>query len=69
MIDNNIDHDYKNDKTIENMKKIVNQMNADEIYENISKIGIIENEKLLENKYYIGKGIASFIIALFEKEN
>lgn len=68
MIDNNIDHDYKNDKTIENMKKIVNQMNADEIYENISKIGIIENEKLLENKYYIGKGIASFIIALFEKE-
>ena len=68
MIDNNIDHDYKNDKTIENMKKIVNQMNADEIYENISKIGIIENEKLLKNKYYIGKGIASFIIALFEKE-
>lgn len=68
MIDNNIDHDYKNDKTIENMNKIVNQMNADEIYENISKIGIIENEKLLENKYDIGKGISSFIIALFEKE-
>ena len=69
MIDNNIDHDYKNDKTIENMKKIVNQMNIDEIYENISKIGIIENEKLLENKYDIGKGISSFIIALFEKED
>ena len=29
MIDNNIDHNYKNDKTIENMKKIVNQMNVD----------------------------------------
>lgn len=69
MIDNNIDHDYKNDKTIENMKKIVNQMNIDEIYENIIKIGIIENEKLLENKYDIGKGISSFIIALFEKED
>ena len=31
--------------------------------------GIIENEKLLENKYDIGKGISSFIIALFEKED
>ena len=68
MIDKNIDHDYKNDKTIENMKKITNQMNVDEIYENISKIEIIENEKLLENKYDIGKGISSFIIALFEKK-
>ena len=68
MIDNNIDHDYKNDNTIENMKKIANQMNVNEIYENINKIGIIENEKLLENKYDIGKGISSFIIALFGKE-
>ena len=68
MIDNNIDHDFKNDNTIENMKKIVNKMNADEIYENISKIGIIENEQLLENKFDIREGISSFIIALFEKE-
>jgi hypothetical protein len=68
MIDNNIDHDYKNDKTIENMKRIVNQMSIDEIYENIYIIGIIENENSLDNKYDIGKGISSFIIALFEKE-
>lgn len=68
MIDNNIDRDYKNDKTIQNMKKIVNKMNTDEIYVNISKIKIIENEKLIEKKYDIGKGISSFIIALFEKE-
>ena len=67
MIDDNIDSDYKNDKTIENMKKIVNQMSIDEIYENIYKIGIIENEKQLENKYDVGKGISSYIIALFEK--
>ena len=68
IIDNNIDDDYKNDKTIENMRKIVNQMNANEIYEGIIKIGIIENEKLLKNKFGIEKGIASFIIALFEKD-
>lgn len=68
MIDNNIDHDYKNDKTIDNMKKIVNKMRIDEIYENIYKIRIIENEKLLESKYDIGNGISLFIFALFEKE-
>ena len=68
MIDNNIDHDYKNDKTLENMKKIVNQMSIDEIYKNIYKIGIIENENQLENKYDIKKGISLFIIALFEKD-
>ena len=68
MIYNCIDHDYKNDKTIQNMKKIVNKMNINDIYENISKIKIIENEKLLENKHDIGKGVSSFIIALFEKE-
>ncbi len=67
MIYDGIDQDYRTDKTIQNMKKIVNKMNVDEIYENISKIKIIENEKLLENKYDIGSGISSFIIALFEK--
>lgn len=67
MIYDGIDQDYRTDKTIQNMKKIVDKMNVDEIYENISKIKIIENEKLLENKYDIGSGISSFIIALFEK--
>lgn len=68
-IKDNIDTDYEDDKTVNNMKKLISKMSEKEIYDNIDALKIIECEELLEHSLEIEKGISSYIIALFEKDN